>query len=266
MAEERDTVMTTTSGSTATSRAITADDSNNTTGDEELSKEELQRRMEEARENISQTVAEIKDTVTTQYESVRENINEALDWREQYRKHPAAFVASAAGVGLLLGLSLGGVVRGGSSDDYDATEDYDVYDYDDGDEDDYTPTMAARNARSSSYEEPQFARTSSSAAYSTASSNFEQPKKPGLIERFKETGAYEKLINEVSTLGNRAAEELSRTAQTVVLPMLLGKVKDLIGIDLNTQKQVAERSRIERETTTANATAAQANTQAQSNA
>ena len=46
------------------------------------SKEELQLRMEEARDSISQTVTEIKETVVHQYE----NVKDALDWREQYKK------------------------------------------------------------------------------------------------------------------------------------------------------------------------------------
>ena len=86
----------------------------------------------------------------------------------------------------------------------------------------------------------------------------EEPKGPGLIARFKETKAYDKLQDELSTLGERAVEELSRTARSVVLPALLGKLKDMIGIDLSTQQEVAKRSRLEQQTAQTAAAHAQA--------
>ncbi|MCA1641548.1 MAG: hypothetical protein LC785_06265 [Acidobacteria bacterium] len=75
--------------------------------------------------------------------------------------------------------------------------------------------------------------------------------KPSVLARFKETKAYDRLQDELGTLGERAVEELSKTARNVVLPALLGKLKDMIGIDLSTQREVAQRSRLENETVTA---------------
>jgi hypothetical protein len=75
-------------------------------GEGEPSKAELQRRMEEAREDISQTVAEIKDTVTDQYESVKETVTETLDWREQFRRHSVAWSLGALAVGYVVGTGL----------------------------------------------------------------------------------------------------------------------------------------------------------------
>jgi hypothetical protein len=69
-------------------------------------KAHLQRRMEEAREDISQTVEEIKDTVTEQYESVKETVAETLDWREQFRKHSVAWSLGALAFGYVVGNSL----------------------------------------------------------------------------------------------------------------------------------------------------------------
>lgn len=255
MAEERSLTNT---GSTAPTR-ISDDDRRVTTtasdDDTELTKEELQRRMEEARESISSTVAEIKDTVQEQYDQVKETINDSLDWREQYKKRPAVLAAGAAGAGLLLGLAVGGVFRGGKQDYSYDDADYDADDYTDYD-DDYTPTMTARDYRdqisSSSGNDAAFSRKSSTAAYSTSVSDAasSEPEKPGILERLKETSAYDKLTQEVGNIGSRVADELSHTAQTVVLPMLLGKIKDLIGIDIGTQRQVAERSRLEQQTRT----------------
>jgi len=82
------------------------------TSDDEQSKAELQRRMDEARDSISQTVTEIKDSVVHQYESVRESISETLDWREQFRKRPIAWAAGAAGAGFLTGYCVTSMIKG----------------------------------------------------------------------------------------------------------------------------------------------------------
>jgi hypothetical protein len=77
-----------------------------TTGEGEPSKAQLQRRMEEAREDITQTVAEIKETVTDQYESVKETVTETLDWREQFRKHSVAWSMGALALGYVVGTGI----------------------------------------------------------------------------------------------------------------------------------------------------------------
>jgi ElaB/YqjD/DUF883 family membrane-anchored ribosome-binding protein len=271
-------------------------------------KAELQRRMEEARESITQTVAEIKDTVSTQYQNVRETISQSLDWREQFRRRPAAFVAGAVGVGFLVGYSVGGTFGGDDEDElteryYEAEGDY----YDEssvstsasrdygtqavaagaygslahpspasapyGSSSPSAPGADSISAASAAYqrsgagrgESGGYAGTSSSEAgggsyesrpsyssgYETslsASPQAEGPSGPGLFERFKETQAYDRLQKEVQTLGARAVEELSKTAQIVVLPALLGKLKDMIGIDLGMQREVAQRSKLEHQT------------------
>lgn len=65
-----------------------------------------------------------------------------------------------------------------------------------------------------------------------------------MLERFKDTSAYEKLSTEAGALGDRLIEELSSTAQAVVLPALLKKVKNWIGLDLSdkTPSMAAEHS------------------------
>lgn len=82
------------------------------------SKEALERRMEEARESIAQTVSEIKDTVVDKYESVKESVEGALDWREQFRSHPVAWALGALAVGYVLGNSVSAAVRGAGEDDH----------------------------------------------------------------------------------------------------------------------------------------------------
>jgi len=57
------------------------------TSDEDASKAALQRRMEEARDSITNTVTEIKENVAQQVESVKD----ALDWREHFKRQPLAW-------------------------------------------------------------------------------------------------------------------------------------------------------------------------------
>jgi len=278
--------------------------------DADSTKAELQRRMEEARESISQTVTEIKDTVVTQYQQVRENISDSLDWREQYRRHTVPFTLTAFAVGTFIGYSVGGAFGGGGGEDeYDdddafdrieagfdrevggarsyaaqpvlgqhsggahqrsssrprsnaETESAEVFGRGSAESDDVGPET--RPSYGGGYEaatapsQPQGLTAYAAPPPPAAEQGPEEPKGPGLISRFKETKAYDRLQDELSTLGERALEELSRTAQTVVVPALLSKLKDMIGIDLSTQREVAQRSRVEQQTaqTTAQTAAA----------
>ena len=80
--------------------------------DEDSSKDELQHRMEAARESISNTVDEIKDTVVNQYESVKESVSQTLDWQEQVKRRPVAWSAGALGAGFIVGYGVAAVVKG----------------------------------------------------------------------------------------------------------------------------------------------------------
>lgn len=193
------------------------------TADQDPSKEELQRRMEEARDSISHTVTEIKDTVVNQYQSVKDQINETLDWREHVRKRPVVWSASALGVGFCVGYCIASTIKGES-------EEYDDYRLNNmkrvtSSARSFTPSdrYYASHANESREAAPELNRSAAPA----------EPAGPGLIERFKETAAYDRLEKEVSTLGGRFIEELSKTAQEVVLPLLLRKVTELVGIDLS---------------------------------
>lgn len=77
------------------------------------SKEALRRRMEETRDSISETVAEIKSVVTHQYEevretveSVKEGVGEVLDWRTEFERNPLVWGAGAVSVGILVGFGI----------------------------------------------------------------------------------------------------------------------------------------------------------------
>lgn len=234
--------------------------------DVDQTKAALQRRMEEARESISQTVTEIKDTVVNQYQQVRENISDTLDWREQYRRHTLPFTLTAFAVGTFVGYTVMGAFKGGGDD-----EDYDeegTFDRVESGSRSYAaqPVLGraaagahqrsedvgpdTRPSYSSGYQAPTAPSPQALASYAlpapAAEEEEEEPKGPGLIERFKETKAYDRLQEELSTLGERALEELSKTARNVVVPALLSKLKGLIGLDLAGQHDAAPRQQSQR--------------------
>ncbi|MDQ3668357.1 MAG: hypothetical protein M3410_17635 [Acidobacteriota bacterium] len=177
--------------------------------EEDFSKEELQLRMEEARDSITQTVTEIKETVVQQYETVKD----ALDWREQVKKRPVAWSLGAAGVGFCVGYCITSAFkRARSQSDRFVSSEHHAY--------------ASQPITGRSY-------TPLSASLEAADEANGKDQGPGLLERLKETRAFDRLHQEVGSLGDRLVEELSTTAQTVVLPALIRKIRDLVGADLS---------------------------------
>ena len=74
--------------------------------------DDLQRRAEAARESVAQTVSEIKETIVEKYETVKEDVSDALDWREQYKKHPAEWALAALVIGFAAGYGVAGALGG----------------------------------------------------------------------------------------------------------------------------------------------------------
>lgn len=183
---------------------------------EEPSKEALQRRMEEARDSITNTVTEIKENVAQQYE----NVKEALDWREHFKKQPLAWSLGAAGVGLFVGYGIASAIKGS---DEDRSEDRGPY------SSVYSPAARA-------YASKPVLGEAGAGGVSPESATNGKDDGPGYLERFRETSAYERLSKEAGTLGDRLVEELSTTAQQVVLPALLKKIKNWIGLDLSDKR------------------------------
>ena len=179
--------------------------------DEGYTKAELQRRMEEARESITQTVTEIKDTVVDQYQSARESMSEALDWREQVRERPVVWSASALGVGIVVGYGLAGILSEGTY--FSSWRD-----------DDRTQGRAITSSTPSPSYSPSIGGDTS-----------EQGKdsQPEPIERFEGTPVFDHLQSEVSSIGNRLVEEVAIVAIAVVLPTIFSKIKEYFGIKLS---------------------------------
>src|SRR6266566_963447 len=152
------------------------------TDDEGPSKEELQRRMEEARDSITNTVTEIKENVAQQYE----NVKDALDWREHFKRQPVAWSLGAVGVGFFVGYGIAAAIKGDERDEI---------------------SYASTPAYSLSTGEP---------THAEATKPNGKDDGPGLLDRLRETSAYERLSQEAGALGDRLVEELSTTAQQVV--------------------------------------------------
>ncbi len=170
----------------------------------EPSKEALQRRMEEARDSISTTVTEIKENVAQQYE----NVKDALNWREHFKKAPVAWTLGAAGVGFFVGYGIAAALTDDERDEI-------------------------HYAKSSAYSLTSQPETLKAASSQTSNGKDEGP---GLLERFRDTSAYDRLSKEVGSLGDRVVEELSTTAHQVLLPALLKKIKGWVGLDLSAKE------------------------------
>ena len=172
---------------------------------EEPSKEELQRRLDEARDSISHTVTEIKDTVANQVQAVKET----LDWREQYKKRPVAWSAGAVGVGFLVGYCLAATVKGDSNEYSSGPVDY------------YAPRARAYASHA----------TSSSAAPQVIApkENGNGHDGPGFFEKLSHTPAFGRVKDEAGNVGDAILQELGKTAKQVVLPALMTSLRNFIG-------------------------------------
>ena len=73
----------------------------------EATKEELQQRMEDARESLSETVGQLRETVEEQYASVKAGVSSMLDWREGFQQDPLLWSVGALTAGFAVGYTLG---------------------------------------------------------------------------------------------------------------------------------------------------------------
>jgi hypothetical protein len=175
----------------------------------EPSKEELQRRLETARDSISNTVTEIKETVAHQVQAVKDT----LDWREQFKKRPVAWCAGALGVGFSLGYCIANYAKG-DEESYRYSSAIDRY----GEESDrYYASQSMTGAMS-----PQ-------AGMSAREGNGSHDSGPGFFQKVANTHAFERVKDEAGNIGDAIVQELSKTAKTVVLPALMVSLRNFIG-------------------------------------
>lgn len=176
---------------------------------EEPSKEELQRRLGQARDSITNTVSEIKETVANQVQAVKDT----LDWREQFRKRPVVWSAAAMGVGFCTGYCVANYVKG-DSDYYAAIDRY-------GEESrQYTAQNFVSNAAAMSAPTPSVHAKQGNGTHDSG---------PNFFQKIANTTAFEKVKNEAGNVGDALVQELSKTAKTVVLPALITSLRNFIG-------------------------------------
>ena len=179
---------------------------------EDLSKEELQRRMGEARDSISSTVSEIKETVAHQVQAVKDT----LDWREQFKKRPVVWSVGALGVGFLVGFRVADMVAG---DDEPRGRDY--RDYYDADYRSYAAQPVLSQA-SPSMQQPSPRRGEGGNGYGEDTG-------PGFFEKLTNTPAYGRVKDEVGEIGNNLIQEVAKTAKTMIVPAVIASLKKFLG-------------------------------------
>ena len=191
----------------------------------EPSKEELQRRLGDARDSISNTVTEIKETVAHQVQAVKDT----LDWREQFKRRPVVWSAAALGAGFATGWCIAAFAKGDDSDYESAIDRF-------GKESDYY-TSQGTSAQS----------LSGGAGMATPGGprnqqhgNGTQDTGPGFFSKVVHTQAFERVKDEASNIGDALVQELSKTAKQVVLPALITSLRNFIGDYLpNADKQTS---------------------------
>ena len=176
---------------------------------EEPSKEELQRRLGQARDSITNTVSEIKETVASQVQAVKDT----LDWREQFKKRPVAWSAAAMGVGFCTGYCIANYVKGDSSEYHSAIDRF-------GEE---SKHYATQNYASSA------SMTPSTPTTHAKPENGTHDKGPNFFQKLTHSSAFDRVRNEASNVGDAAVQELSKVAKTVILPALITSLRNFIG-------------------------------------
>ena len=195
----------------------------------EPSKEELQRRLGEARDSISNTVTEIKETVANQVQAVKDT----LDWREQFKKRPVVWSAAALGVGFCTGYCIAAFAKG-DDDDYDSAIDR------------YGQESRQNTARSMVSETA--AAMSPQSGISSKYGNGSHDTGPSFFQKVANTHAFERVKDEAGNIGEAFVQELTKTAKQVVLPALITSLRNFIGDYLpNANKQASQGTQPQRD-------------------
>ena len=186
------------------------------------SKEELQRRLGQARDSISNTVTEIKETVAHQVQAVKDT----LDWREQFKRRPVVWSAAALGAGFATGWCIAAFAKGDDSEYESAIDRF-------GQESDYytSQSMAGTGAAMATPGGPR-PKQDGNGTHDTG---------PSFFQKMVHTPAFERVKDEAGNIGDAVVQELSKTAKQVVLPALITSLRNFIGDYLpNANKQPSQ--------------------------
>jgi hypothetical protein len=198
---------------------------------EEPSKEELQRRLDDARGSITNTVSEIKETVANQVQAVKDT----LDWREQFKKRPVAWSAAALGVGFWTGYCIAGLAKGDRTDYHSAIDRY-------GEE---SRHYASQGFTSQGLMSSAAMATPSGGMHARQGNGTEDlhDSGPNFFKKIANTQAFERVKDEAGNIGDALVKEISNTAKTVVLPALITSLRNFIGDRLpNAEKRTDQRT------------------------
>ena len=194
---------------------------------EEPSKEELQRRLGEARDSITNTVTEIKETVANQVQAVKDT----LDWREQFKKRPVAWSAGAMGVGFAVGYCIANYAKGDSSGYSSAIDRF---------------GQESKNYASQSLVASGAAMPSPSMRSKQGNGTHESG--PSFFQKVANTPAFERVRDEAGNIGDAFVQELTKTAKTVVLPALITSLRNFIGDHLpNAESRTSQPPSVQRD-------------------
>ena len=194
----------------------------------EPSKEELQRRLGEARDSITNTVTEIKETVANQVQAVKDT----LDWREQFKRRPVVWSAAALGVGFCTGYCIANFAKGDDADYESAISRY-------GQESDYYTSQAMDMGAAMATPGGPRPKQHGNGTHDTG---------PSFFQKMVNTPAFERVKDEAGNIGDAVVQELSKTAKQVVLPALITSLRNFIGDYLpNANKQTAQGSPAQRD-------------------
>jgi hypothetical protein len=158
--------------------------------------------MNQARDSISNTVTEIKETVANQVQAVKDT----LDWREQFKKRPVAWSVGAAGTGFALGWCLAAFF---SEEDREEVLDL------------YSPQARSYAAQ------PILGREVETSPSGPAENGHDEG--PSLLQRFSHTPAFGRVKAEASNVGDAIVQELGKTAKQLVLPALMTSLRNFLG-------------------------------------
>src|SRR5678815_5870880 len=160
---------------------------------EEPSKEELQRRLGQARDSITSTVSEIKETVANQVQAVKDT----LDWREQFKRRPVAWSAAALGVGFCTGYCIASYAKGDDADYGSASSRY-------GQESNYYASQAltGTGAAMATPGGPRPKQQYGNGSHDTG---------PSIFQKVVNTQAFERVKDEAGNIGDAFVQELSKT-------------------------------------------------------
>jgi ElaB/YqjD/DUF883 family membrane-anchored ribosome-binding protein len=194
---------------------------------EEPSKEELQRRLGEARDSITNTVTEIKETVANQVQAVKDT----LDWREQFKKRPVAWSAAAAGVGFALGYCIANYAKSDGAAYESAIDRFS----------EESKQYASRSLVGSGAPMP-------TPGMQVKQGNGSHESGPGFFQKVANTHAFERVRDEAGNIGDAFVQELSKTAKSVVLPALITSLRNFIGDHLpNAEKRASQAPSMQRD-------------------